>query len=139
MQQFPIHIVINIWALLAATVAKFLLGWLWYAPFLFGKGWAQMTGITQEKMKPTLPKVIVGDLITTFIMAFVLMHAVRYAGATLAWQGAMVGFLNWLGFVFVVTFTSVLYEKRPFKLFLINNGFQLLGLLMMGAIIAAWV
>ncbi len=139
MHQFPIHIAINIWALVVAAVVKFLFGWLWYAPFLFGNAWAQMTGITPEKMKPTLPKVIVGDLITSFIMAFVLVHAVRYAGATTAGEGAMVGFLNWLGFVFVATFMAVLYEKRPLKLFLINNGYLLLSLLAMGAIVAAWV
>ncbi|MEP6636359.1 MAG: hypothetical protein ABJB97_06505 [Acidobacteriota bacterium] len=35
MQQFPIHIAMNVWAILTAGVAKFLLGWLWYAPFSF--------------------------------------------------------------------------------------------------------
>ena len=72
-------------------------------------------------------------------MAFVLVHAVRYAGATTAAQRAAVAFLNWLGFVFVATFMPVLYEGRPFKLFLINNGFDLLGLMLMEAIIAVWV
>ena len=39
----------------------------------------------------------------------------------------------------MTTFMATLYEKRPFKLFLINNGFQLLSLLLMGAIVAVWV
>ncbi len=138
MHQFPIHISFNFWALLAATVARFFLGWLWYSP-LFGNAWRNLAGLTPEEVKATLPKAIPSDLITSFIMAFVLAHAVRYAGATTAAQGAAVGFLNWLGFVFVVTFVAMLYEKRPFKLFLINSGFQLLGLLLMGAIIAVWV
>jgi hypothetical protein len=139
MQQFPIHIAMNVWAILTAAVAKFLLGWLWYAPFLFGKAWQRLTGCTPEDMKARLPKAIAGDLLTSVIMAFVLVHAVRYAGATTPAQGSAVGFLNWLGFVFVATFIPVLYEGRPFKLFLINNGFHLLGLMLMGAIIAVWV
>ena len=138
MHQFPIHISMNPWALLAATVAKFFLGWLWYS-VLFGNAWRHQAGLTQEEVKAALPKAIAGDLITSFIMAVVLAHAVRYAGAATAAEGAAVGFLNWLGFVFVVTLTATLYEKRPFKLFLINNGFQLRGLLLMGAILAVWV
>jgi hypothetical protein len=31
------------------------------------------------------------------------------------------------------------YEKRPMKLFLINNDFRLISLLFMGAIVAVWV
>ena len=72
-------------------------------------------------------------------MAFVLVHAVHYAGATSAAQSAAVGFFNWLGFIAVTMFMTTLYEKRPFKLLLINNGFQLLSLLVMGALVAVWV
>ena len=36
------------------------------------------------------------------VMAFVLLHAVHYAGATTIGTGAAVGFFNWLGFIGVV-------------------------------------
>jgi hypothetical protein len=32
----------------------------------------------------------------------------------------------------------VLYEQRPLKLFVIQSGFNLLSLLLMGALLAAW-
>ena len=35
---------LNIWAILVATVSAFLLGALWYAPFLFGKAWQRANG-----------------------------------------------------------------------------------------------
>jgi hypothetical protein len=38
----------------------------------------------------------------SFVMALVLVHAIRYAGATGPARGAAVGFFNWLGFVFIV-------------------------------------
>jgi hypothetical protein len=133
------HFVINYLALAAATIARFLFGWLWYSPLGFGKSWMALTNCTPEDMKKNLPRAIPADLITSFILAFVLVHAVHYAGATSAAQGAAVGFFNWLGFIATVTFTATLYEKRPFKLFLINNGFQLITLLFMGAIVAVWV
>jgi hypothetical protein len=43
-----------------------------------------------------------------------------------------------LGFVAVATLGSVTFEKRPLNLYLINNGFLLLALLLMGALLAVW-
>jgi hypothetical protein len=123
---------------LVTTAVKFLFGFAWFG-FLFGKQWQSLTGISQESMKAGMPKAIATDLITTFIMAWVLVHAVHYAGA-LSWgQGAMVGFFNWLGFIGAPTLAAMMYEKRPLKLYLINNAYQLISLLIMGAIVAVWV
>ena len=93
MQHFPINYV----ALLVAAVARFIVGGIWYSPALFGKPWQGLTHCTPEEMKARLPKIIPADLITSYIMAFVLVHAMHYAGATSAAQGAAVGFFNWLG------------------------------------------
>jgi hypothetical protein len=134
MQSFPI----NWLALLVATVVKFLLGFAWFG-LLFGKQWQALTGHTQESMKSGMPKAIVTDLVTTFIMAWVLVHAVHYAGAVTWGMGAGVGFFNWLGFIGAPTLAATIYEKRPLKLYLLNNAYQLISLLIMGAIVAVWV
>ena len=134
MQHFPI----NYLALLVAAVARLLFGWLWYSPLLFGKAWMSLTNCNPDEMKRRMPILAPADLICNFIMAFVLVHAVHYAGAANAGQGAAVGFFNWLGFIGVTMLGLVFYENRPFKLFLINNGFLLLSLLIMGAVLAVW-
>jgi uncharacterized protein DUF1761 len=133
------HFTINYWALVVATVVKIFIGMVWYSPKLFGKQWIQLVNCTPDEMKARMPKLLLGDFVSTFIMAFVLVHAVHYAGANSAALGAAVGFFNWLGFVLVTLFASTAYEKRPWRLFLINNGFQLISLLAMGAIVAAWI
>jgi len=135
MQHFPINYI----ALVVAAIARFLFGWLWYSPLLFGKAWMALTNCNPDEMKRRMPVLAPTDLISNFVMAFVLVHAVHYAGAANWGQGAAVGFFNWLGFIATVTLMSTLYEKRPAKLFWINNGFQLISLLIMGAIIAVWV
>jgi hypothetical protein len=135
MQTFPI----NFLALGVATVAKMILGGLWYSPILFHKTWMKLVNITAEQMNAIMPKALLTDLIGTFIQAFVLVHAIHYAGAKTAPLGAAVGFLNWLGFIAVTTFAVTIYERKPFKLFLINNGYQMLSLMIMGAILAVWV
>jgi hypothetical protein len=133
------HIEPNFWAILVAAVVKFFIGMIWYAPPVFGTTWMKLTQCTPEKFKARMGKIFAGDLIGNFVMAFVLTLFVRGLGATSALQGASVGFHCWLGFVAVVTLTFMLYEQRPFKLFLINNGFQLISLMAMGAILAVWV
>lgn len=134
MQPFPI----NWLALIVATIVKFLLGWVWFG-VIFGKQWQALTGVSEASMKAGMAKAIVTDLITTFIMAFVLVHAVHYAGANTWALGALVGFFNWLGFVGAPSLAGTVYEKRPIKLWVINNAYQLIALLIMGAIVAVWV
>jgi len=133
MQSFPI----NWLALLVATVVKFGLGFAWFG-LIFGKQWQALTGLTQESMKAGMPKAIVTDLVTTFIMAWVLVHAVHFAGADTWGMGAGVGFFNWLGFMGAPTLAAAMYDKRPLMLWVLTNAYQLVSLLVMGAIVAVW-
>src|ERR1700676_2626839 len=109
MQEFPI----NYLALIVATIVKIALGALWYSPVLFGKTWQALTGRTDAEIKAAMPKAMVVDLIGSFIMAFVLVHAVHYAGAQGIGQGAAVGFFNWLGFVAMISLSATIYEHKP--------------------------
>ena len=129
---------INYLAIVAAVVVRMALGALWYSPLLFVRPWMETVGRTEAEIRAGLPRAVVSDAIGSFIMAFVLVQAVRYASAHTAILGAAVGFFNWLGFVAVVTINAVVHEGRPFRHFLINNGYQLISLLLMGAILAAW-
>ena len=134
MQSFPI----NWLAILACVIFKQALGAAWYSPALFGDRWSTMTGVTQKDMQAGLVKALVPDVIGSLIMAYVLVHAVHYAGANTLLLGAAVGFLNWLGFVAVTHLGSVTFEKRPFALFALNMGYLAIALIVMGAILAIW-
>ena len=132
------EVTINWLALIVAIAAKVILGALWYSPIAFAPPWSRLAGITQEQMKTAMPKALPVDIISAIVMAFVLVHAVRYAGAHGVLQGAAVGFFNWLGFVAATHIAGVFWERRPFGLFAINTGYQLVSLLIMGAILATW-
>jgi fructose-specific phosphotransferase system IIC component len=57
-------------AVVVATIAAMVLGFIWYGP-LFGKKWMEAQGIKEQSKKmPVGP--MVGMLVTAFIMAFVL-------------------------------------------------------------------
>jgi Protein of unknown function (DUF1761) len=133
-----VHIHSHILPILAATVARMALGALWYSPVLFLKPWMKLTGIGEQQMKQGMGGKIAGDVVGSFLMAFILMHPIVWSNAASAPEGMAVGFICWLGFIAVATINTVTYEKRSFNLFAIYNGYNLASLLAMGAILAVW-
>jgi hypothetical protein len=129
---------INWWAILAAVVLNFIIGGIWYSRALFIKPWLDMAGVSKQTFDSGLPKALAGDLVASLVMAFVLVHAIRYAGATGLGQGLSVTFWNWLGFVVAVLLGSVTYEHRPFRFFAINAGYRFVAMMAMGAILTLW-
>jgi len=129
---------LHLFPILAAAVARIALGALWYSPVLFLTPWMKMTGIGEQQMKQGMGGKIAGDIVGSLLMALVMAHMVAWAGAMDAVVGMAIGFLCWIGFVAVATIHTVTYEKRPFKLFALHNGYNLASLLAMGAILAVW-
>ena len=125
-------------ALVVAVVVKQVIGAGWFSPLAFGPQWCALTGVKESEMRARLPKVLPIEFVASLVMAFVLVHAIRYAGADGWGLGAVVGFLNWLGFVAATSLNNVLYERRSLKLYAIDMGYWLVGLIVMGAILGGW-
>ena len=134
MPEIPINWV----AVLVAAVVRLVIGGLWYAPFAFGPMWQKTVGITQDQMLKAMPRAIAVNAVGSLLMAFILEHAVVYAQATSLLQGAAVGALNWLGFVAVVLVATNVYEQRPLRSAYVSAGFNLVALVLMGALFAVW-
>ena len=130
---------LNYLAILVSAVIWWIIGALWYSPVLFGNAWMQITGMTAEMAAGMSPLLIYAmPLIAYLIACYVLAHAVVYAKATSAGTGALVGFWNWLGFVGAIMFVTVGFQNKPFTLWLIDAGYDLVGLLIAGIILAIW-
>jgi hypothetical protein len=129
---------VNYLAVLVAAIASYVIAAVWYG-MIFRKAWSQLTNIADMKQAA---KNIVIVFVATLIMSFVLDHSIAFGNAYVQTSGVsgglQGGFYNWLGFVAPVTLMGVVYEKRPWKLWLLDNGFWLLSLLVMGAILSAW-
>jgi hypothetical protein len=63
---------------------------------------------------------------------------VRLADATTVAGGIAVAALVWLGFVVTLEVGELIWEKIPFRLFLIRIGNHLVALSVAGAILAVW-
>ncbi len=132
-------VTLNYVAIVVAGLIQYVLGALWYGP-LFGKQWVRLMKIDPKKMdKSNMGLRYFGGLVTALLMTFILAHLVRYAGATTALEGMFIGVIGWLGFIATVAFGSVLWENKPFSLYVLNTGYYLVCLLISGVILAVWV
>jgi hypothetical protein len=76
----------------------------------------------------------IGSLVTSLMLA----HVVIWSHAATIAAGALIGLILWLGFIAAPLSASYIYEGRPFKLFAINTGYWLVGLLISGGLLAVW-
>lgn len=136
---------INYPAVLVSAIAAMIIGSLWYGP-LFGKQWMAMMGISKPSMDAAAKQAMMKSyglmFVGSLVMACVLAHNLVYGSSYLhltGWNaGFQVGFWNWLGFVAPVTLGSVLWEKKSWSLWVLNNGYYVITLIVMGSILALW-
>jgi len=130
---------INYLAVLACAIFFWLLGAAWYSPAMFAKKWMKLIGVTREPGKRDglllgMTASFFGDLVMSFILANIISWA-HIAGFS---KGSVMGVLIWMGFIAAPNLPQGLYEKRPFNLFAINSGYWLVGLFIVGGILATW-
>jgi hypothetical protein len=127
---------VNWLAVLVAALAGFIVGSLWYGP-LFQKPWMAATGMTKEKgAQASMPLIFGGAYVLNVLGAFGIAVVLGNQGGVGA--GLHVG--AFAAFFFIATALGVIYlfEQRPFKLWLIDAGYQVVNFAAMGAVIGAW-
>jgi hypothetical protein len=133
---------INYPAVVVSAIAYWVLGAIWYSPLLFAHPFIALKGWTPEELAALQAagagKEIAIAFAGSLLLAYVLAHFVKFTGAETARAGIETGFWLWLGFVITTNLETVLFEGRPLGLYLISNGYHLVGLLGMGALLAVW-
>lgn len=133
-----IDVTVNLMAVVAAAVVQMVLGFFWYSPALFGKQWMGYMGKTEEEIKSGAnASMYTWMALVSLVTAYVLAHFVQYTDST-ALAGMQTGFWLWLGFVATYGVSAVLFEGRPRGLYYINMGYQVVALVLMGALLAVW-
>jgi len=128
---------VNYLAVLAAAVATFALGGIWYSPALFGKVWQREAGVTEEKMKSANIGLIFGltfvlSLIAAWVFALFLGPRPPMA------LGLGAGFSAGLCWVAASLGINYLFERKSLKLWLINGSYHTLQFTIIGLILALW-
>lgn len=136
------YLSVNYVAVLIAALASMVTGFVWYSPVLFGKPWMKYAKIDEKKLKKTknsLPKTYGISFLATLVTAYALAVLLNATLVMDVGEGLMVSGVIWLGFVTTTMLTSVLFAEMPWGLFLINSGYQLASLLVMGAILTTLI
>ncbi len=132
---------LNWLAILAAGVAYFLLGAIWYS-FIFKNAWIKSSGVNvnDPNMKKGMAQTMLASLILMIVasLGIALFMSKIPTGETPWMTGAKVGLLAGVCFSATGICISYLYEKRPWMLHIINSGYNVAGCVIAGIILAIW-
>ena len=140
LNQFLSHA--NWLAIVVAALAYFALGSLWFSA-LFGKQWMTLNGIpepTPEK-REEMKKLMMPLMLKTFVMGAVLAFAIGLVSMSIGVQRATTGIklglaLSTVGVIPLIM--ADMYLMKPLKLWFIDAGYHVLGIILMSIIIAVW-
>ena len=125
---------INLPAVFTAWIIHIVMGLIWFRPELFGKEWTRLTG---KELKPASQWVIPG-FIGHLLMILVLVVLIKLTHTTGGVSGSLIGLLAWVGFIVPMETGELVWEKIPFRLFLLRTGNQFIGMIVAGFILGAW-
>ena len=133
---------VNILAVLVAALLTFLLGAFWYSPVLFAKQWMAAQGYAPEKLdamkRRGATRAYVVSVVCYVVMAYVVALLASYTNSTTLAQGLWLGFLSWLGFAATIGLTAHMFSEKPIAAWVIDAGYQLAYLVIMGALLSVW-
>lgn len=154
----------SILPILVASLTTLIVGFVWYNPKVFGTIWMQETGMTEEKAQQSNMLKIFGlTLLYSFMLAFFIGPMVNHEigvvqaaggnnndpavveflkihhGKFLSFKhGALHGTMAGIFFILPTIAINALFEQKSWKYILVNAGYWIISLAIMGAIICGW-
>lgn len=132
---------INWLAVIVAALAYFVLGAFWYSKSVFGHTWAKT--INLDLSNPDLKKGMGKMMLFSFLLMAVtctglalLIVKVNFADEFT--YGIKIGLLTGICYASMAVSINYVYEKKPLMLYLINNGYHVLGHIIAATILILW-
>jgi hypothetical protein len=157
----------NFIAIIAAALSTLVIGFVWYHPKVFGTIWMRESGTTEEMMKGNnMIKIFTLSIIFALMIAMALSSIVVHQFGALGMiggtadaakpsfhafmadygtayrtfkHGMLHGFITGLFLALPVIGTTALYERKSWRYTLVNAGYWIVSMTLMGGIICAWV
>lgn len=128
---------INWLAVLVAGISAFVVGGIWYSPVLFGNAWMKASNLTEEQIKQGNKGKIFGfTFLFSVLMSANLAMFLNDPKTDLVW-GLTAGVLAGI-WTFCAIAIHSLFELKSWAFILINGGYSLVSLALMGAILGVW-
>ncbi len=129
-------------AIIAAAIAYFVLGSIWFS-LLFGKQWMALNNIPEptpeakEQMKKMMLPMMIQTLVMGIIIAIATAILVSGLGIHRCVPGIKLGLL--LSAIGVIPLVMAdMYLMKPLKLWFIDAGYHVIGITLMSIIISVW-
>ena len=157
---------INLLAILTAAVSALVIGFVWYNPKVFGNAWMKAAGLSEEQLKGGNMAIIFGlALFFAFLLAFALQFLTIHQTGALGMvggdpskalpsyeafmadygdayrtfkHGALHGTIAGVFIALPLIGTNALFERKGAKYILINSGYWIVTLAIMGGIVCGW-
>lgn len=160
---------INFYAILVASLAPLVVGFIWYSPLLFGKAWMKETNLTDEELKKGSMLKIFGltflfSVMFAMVIQMLCVHQFgplgmiggpgfietakpSYAAFMTDYgtafrtvkHGALHGLMTGLFLALPMMAINGLFERKSWKYIFIHAGYWTVSMTIMGAIICGWI
>jgi len=125
----------DIWKVVLAAVVYFVVGWVWYSPVLFAKPWMKAIGKKQAEMSMA-PSAMATTFVTILVLVLAEAYILSSTNITGFLGGAYLGAALAIGFVATTALINSVFQSRNRNLFLIDQGYHFVGIVLVGAILA---
>ncbi len=130
-------------SILVGAVVAFAFGALWFT-VLFGRTWAKLMGFTADKMTAeeqaeakkmgmTVPLIL--NFITNVIFVSVVSYLFPQLLAISFYEFLKVLLIIWLGFSFPIYANSAIWERKSWKLVVINSAQGIIATILVSSVI----
>lgn len=127
---------LDIFAILAATLAGMVLGAIWYSPVAFGNQWMQSIGKTRDQLGSATGPML-GSIVASFLSATGVAIMISLSGIdtpiNALWLGLSLGLL----IIFPAMLSDNLFCGWGTRLLLIQVGYRIVSIALMSVIIAS--
>jgi hypothetical protein len=128
-------------AILCAGAAYWVLGFVWYV-LLFGKVWAaELRRHSGERPPPTSAEMaakMVGTFVSNLIAAGAMAYLFRRTGIEDMSHALRLGAAAGVGFSATAITVAYIWESKPTKVWFIDAGYNIIGGLLLAAILVSW-
>ena len=125
-----------IMAILAAGVAAWVFGAIWYG--ILGKPYQRALGLNpddcKDKKMPVLP--MIAAFVAALVMSAVLYQLLTNLGVSGIWPSMVAGFTVGVGFVLTTVLVNNMFQQKSFALTVIDGGHWVLALVIEAAVIS---
>lgn len=130
---------VNWLAVIVAAISTLIMGFIWYHPKVFGTAWMQESGMTEEKAQQgNMPMTFGATLVLGLLAAWGLAHYGKKENFDTFMDGAYHAGQIGLLFALPAMAINALFEQKSWRYILINAGYWVVTLAVMGGILSAW-